>query len=351
MTTPTDPPNLDALTGDAPQLGQSPATFDTNANTLIGQLPALQTGINEVADWTNGVKTWTVDQVAAVADSAAAAAASETAATGAVNYQGDYDAGTLYAIGESVTYTGAQFVKKTTAPAGTTPVDGTDWLEVDLLTPSDFASQAEAETGTNNSKVMTPLRTAQAVLELSPAAGMAPIGSRMTVSDVAAVDVILPSGFDEYVIKIWDFIPSNSYASMFMQTSSDGGSSFDAGASDYGYGAYCKFTESSGVLAFGSTSTGLMFIASASAGGADGVSNISGVGGASGDIKVFSPGKPIHTNASWDLSFPRSASGLGVSVSGSGLRRSAAGVDAVRLGFAIGNISSGTYQLYGVSPQ
>lgn len=153
MTTPTDPPNLDALTGDAPQLGQSAATFDANANTLIGQLPALQTGINAVSTWTNEVKTWTVDQVAVVAGSAAEAAgsASEAAqsaltASGAANYQGDYDAGTLYAVGESVSYTGSVFVKKTTAPAGTTPVDGTDWLEIGLSSlPTASTSGASQE--------------------------------------------------------------------------------------------------------------------------------------------------------------------------------------------------------------
>lgn len=80
---------------------------------------------------------WMADQVSAVSAaseqvtaSAAIAASSEQIAKGAANYQGDYDAGTLYAIGESVTYAGSQFVKKTSAPAGTVPVDGGDWLEL-----------------------------------------------------------------------------------------------------------------------------------------------------------------------------------------------------------------------------
>lgn len=138
MTTPTDPPEINALTGDAPQLGQAPAIFDANVNTLVGGLPALQTGINAVSAWMNGFKTWIGDQVAASEASAEAAATSELIAKGAANYQGDYDLATTYAVGESLTYDENQFVKKSAAPAGTTPVDGPDWLDMTGGTPKDI---------------------------------------------------------------------------------------------------------------------------------------------------------------------------------------------------------------------
>ena len=130
-------PVIDALSGDAPQLGQDDATFDANTNLFVGALGNFQTQINGVAAWVSekvseiaGSASAASDSAAAASTSASQAAQSALTAAGAANYQGDYDAGTLYAVGESVSYTGSEFVKKTTAPAGTTPVDGTDWLEL-----------------------------------------------------------------------------------------------------------------------------------------------------------------------------------------------------------------------------
>lgn len=70
---------------------------------------------------------------------AEAAEASAFSATAVANYRGEYHAGTLYEIGESVSKSGSTslFVKKTTAPEGTSPVAGIDWLEIERpVTPT-----------------------------------------------------------------------------------------------------------------------------------------------------------------------------------------------------------------------
>ncbi|WP_044026777.1 YncE family protein [Ruegeria sp. TM1040] len=121
---------------DAPSR-QQPSTFSARGDAFFAWLVTFAAEVTTVISWVSekvteiaGSATAASDSAAAASTSASQAAQSALTASGAANYQGDYDAGSLYAVGESVSYTGSEFVKKTTAPAGTTPVDGTDWLEV-----------------------------------------------------------------------------------------------------------------------------------------------------------------------------------------------------------------------------
>jgi hypothetical protein len=56
---------------------------------------------------------------------------------GAANYRGDYSGSALYAIGESVSYSGGRYIKKTTASSGTIPTNTTHWLKLPDLAPAD----------------------------------------------------------------------------------------------------------------------------------------------------------------------------------------------------------------------
>jgi len=73
----------------------------------------------------NPALVWVADQIVIVNDAAAAA----QSAIGAANYQGDYDAGTEYTVGLSVSFGGTVFSAKKTN-LGIEPVDGADWLEL-----------------------------------------------------------------------------------------------------------------------------------------------------------------------------------------------------------------------------
>ena len=99
-------------------------------NTVAGEVEAdAATAASGAATATTQV-TLAAAQVALAAAQVALADAAALAARGAANYRGDYSAVVLYAVGQSVSYAGSTYAKKTTAPAGTTPVNGTNWLKL-----------------------------------------------------------------------------------------------------------------------------------------------------------------------------------------------------------------------------
>jgi hypothetical protein len=102
-------------------------------------LPAFATEANALASDVNA------DEASAAA-AATAAANSANIAVGAANYRGDYNAGTTYQIGQSVTSGGRQWVAKT-INTGITPVAGANWLLIndgDVLGPVSATNNALA---------------------------------------------------------------------------------------------------------------------------------------------------------------------------------------------------------------
>lgn len=122
-----------------PSRSQSPDTFSTDADAFLGALPDFATEANDQAEYLDDLAT-------AVDADAAAAVAAASIATGAANYQGDYNAGTTYQIGESVSYSGRRYVAKT-VNTGVTPADGANWFLIndgDVLGPASATSNGIA---------------------------------------------------------------------------------------------------------------------------------------------------------------------------------------------------------------
>jgi hypothetical protein len=93
-------------------------------------------------------------------------------------YIGEYSASTVYYHTNSVKYNNTLYIALPATPAGgminIPPTNSTYWgLMLSSTGPfTDIASQAEAEAGTDNTKGMTPLRTAQAIDTISTLDGI-----------------------------------------------------------------------------------------------------------------------------------------------------------------------------------
>ena len=105
---------------------------------------------------------------------------------------------------------------------GITDVDGGT-----VVSTADFATQAEAQAGTDNTKLMTPLRTAQAVVAELNASGSAPLyacrawvnfNGTGTVAIRASGNVtsITDNGTGDYTVNLTTAMPDTNYAVIAM---------------------------------------------------------------------------------------------------------------------------------------
>ena len=165
--------------------------------------------------------------------------------------------------------------------------------------------------------------------------------TRYTPSAASSVDI---TGFDEtlydgYEIRINNLKPVDDGVSLYIRTSTDGGSTFDSGAGNYGY--TFKSTNSTGSDANSvSTGTTQLGINSTTIGNATG-EYISGV------VQLFRPDEAVNTM----VDFRGGHFDTGGSfhhLRGVGFRLSNADVDALTLFFSTGNIASGTVDFIGI---
>lgn len=159
-------------------------------------------------------------------------------------------------------------------------------------------------------------------------------------SSSATIDFLLTganAGFAEYVVVFFHVAPATDNVSLLMRTSTDGGSTFDSGASDY---RWCRF--------------GYNDSAASGAGGSTGASSITlyiSLGNAanetsSGEVTIANPSAAQCGTLWWQIS-SRNQSGALDGAVGNAQRATAADVDAVRFLMSSGNIASGTFYLYG----
>lgn len=149
--------------------------------------------------------------------------------------------------------------------------------------------------------------------------------SETSISAVAQVDITgLTVGFD-WLFVFQNVLPVTDVVKLEMRTSTDGGSTFDAGASDY-----------ADSVSINETSLELSDI----------LGNATGEG-FSGDVLVYNPGDATkHTHVGVGAVSFYNAAGIFVQQVRGGKRSAAADVDAARFFYSSGNIASGTIRLY-----
>ena len=113
---------------------------------------------------------------------------------------------------------------------GTTGITDADGGTV--VSTADFASQAEAQAGTNNTKLMTPLRAAEAISALSPS----PIGVGQTWQNMAgsrSPGVVYTNTTGRPIMVNITFNPTGSTASVSVAGVQVGATTTVSGYSNY----------------------------------------------------------------------------------------------------------------------
>lgn len=197
------------------------------------------------------------------------------------------------------------------------------------------ASQAQMEAGTSTTVLaMTPQRVAQAIAALGGSGGLVFLGSTDFASDATWDFTAFAAGtYDAFIIGLGNVIPASN-ATLLARTSTDGGSSWDAGASDYFWDLVIGASET---YVFGDTDINLTHPTYPA---------ISTGCGISGEIMILHPHLTQESMIFFNLTYEYSG-GLAM-IRGGGWRASAADVDGFRLLFDTGNIASGSATIWGL---
>ena len=163
-----------------------------------------------------------------------------------------------------------------------------------------------------------------------------------TASNSSSVDFTsnIDGTYDEYIIECIGVVPVSDNQALVLRTSSDGGVSFDAGASDYSY-VYLRLMDgSTSNTVYQSSAYSGMLIGAA-------IGNTNGEN-YHGTIRLYNPANTaLRKTARYDSIMVRE-SGDTQRMTGMATRESNSAIDALRLQFLSGNIASGKFKLYGV---
>ena len=194
-----------------------------------------------------------------------------------------------------------------------------------------IASQELAEAGTNNTTIMTPLSTAQAIAsELLLASG--------NVTSAAQLDIVLSAytGYSSFEVRFFNLLPVSNAVALYMQVSTNGGSSFVTTQDYRSYGNILVSGSTSVSAVVDSTTAGALYIGRA-------IGNTT-FKKALGSI-IFSPRSDGFSYMSRLSNESSSASdGLQQFCNGS---HTSTNVNAIRLLMSAGNISTMSWSLYG----
>ena len=265
---------------------------------------------------------------------------------------GDPDAATaratLGAAGlASPTFTGTVTIPTLDLTNALSVVDGgtgqSSYTVGDLLYASGTTALSKLAAGTNG-HVLT-LATGVPTWA-APSAGAMELITTSIASNSTTIDFNnLNSTYDHYIVVMSDVQPATDDAFFRLRTSSNNGSSYDAGAGNYRYSGTGNST--GGVLTQYSSASDT-HIALTWPTATAGLSNVS-TEAFSGTVTIYKPsGSTNFTQVNFSNAYTPSAASQFISTVGGGCRTAAADVDAIRFLMSSGNIASGTFKLYGV---
>lgn len=165
----------------------------------------------------------------------------------------------------------------------------------------------------------------------------------LTHQDAAAsanIDIALDdfTGYRNFMIVFENVRPATDGAELFLRVSTDGGTTFDAAASNYEWN-YLGLAAAVGVSTGTNADTEIQI--------AEAMGNVDGEG-MSGHLWIFDPHTTTSfTNFTWHVGYFNSASNTTV-LTGQGRRHAAQDTTDVRFLMDAGNITSGRFILYGI---
>lgn len=149
------------------------------------------------------------------------------------------------------------------------------------------------------------------------------------------------AAYRRYEFEFENVKPATDSVDFYIRTSTNAGSSYDAGATDYAWGSDGT---SAGTATQGASAGDVAILMST----AVKIGNAAAEYGVSGLVDVSgAPSATVFTEFRWHVTYWNTAGAM-VQLSGGGARLAASDVDAARFLFSAGNITSGTIRMYGV---
>jgi hypothetical protein len=164
-------------------------------------------------------------------------------------------------------------------------------------------------------------------------------------SAVSSVDFtgFNPSEYDSYLVVLSTVKPVTDAAYLLCRTSTDGGSTFDSGGADYEWLMHYNVSTTTGGVS--GTDNGVRI---AGFTGGNGVSNVAADLGVTGELLVIRPEESAKCVLQSNVSFQRDTDSGLLANRVVAYRNATTDVDAIRFLFSSGNISSGTFDFYGI---
>ena len=165
--------------------------------------------------------------------------------------------------------------------------------------------------------------------------------SGSTASSSSTIDFTgLSSSYIEYMVVLTDVHSSADFPDMYFRTSTDNGSTWDSGSTDYGYAGFHRSWAGGSI---GANSTGAAQILIARELGTNTNEHINGI------VHIFNPSGTEYTMVRSTL-VHHNYDGVLWRAEVAGQRTSAADVDGIRFLLSSGNFVSGSFKLYGLNP-
>ena len=174
-------------------------------------------------------------------------------------------------------------------------------------------------------------------------AGWELISSATASSDATIEFNNLSSTYSEYLVVMAGIVPVTDATHLYMRMSTDNGSSFDAGSTDYRYACVSNQSNATTLSGPTGTSAGTTQIQITREAMDSDVSHVN----FNCNLWLYDPMDAQSTFCNWTLAHERSSATL-TFTSGAGQMYAAGAVDAIQFLCSSGNIESGEFYLYGM---